>query len=151
MTNYPDGLHTSGGDAVTDLILNVFRLNGRLLRAGDSLGKDLGLSSARWQVLGVINDRPRTVAQVARHFESTRQGVLWVVNALEKDGLVELIDNPDHKRAKIAQLTEKGRHAVSDMQRRQPTWVNALAATLPEAQVRAAAELLDQMRTALAD
>ena len=144
-------LHTPAGQAITEIILTVFRLNGRLLRAGDALGKDLGLSSARWQVLGVLNDRPRTVAQVARHFESTRQGVLWVVNALEKDGLVELIDNPEHKRAKIARLTSRGQKSMADMQRRQALWVNGLGEHLSEAEVRAASSMLERLRGELAD
>ena len=39
---------------LTDLVLDVFRLNGALLASGDTLVKDLGLTSARWQVLGAI-------------------------------------------------------------------------------------------------
>ena len=46
--------HSPGGEALTDLVLAVFRLNGRLLTAGDRLVSDLGLTSARWQVLGAI-------------------------------------------------------------------------------------------------
>jgi hypothetical protein len=45
---------TSGGEAVTGLILEVFRFNGRLLVAGDRLVSDLGLTSARWQAMGAI-------------------------------------------------------------------------------------------------
>ena len=40
--------------ALTELILETFRLNGRLLAAGDALVRDLGLTSARWQILGAI-------------------------------------------------------------------------------------------------
>ena len=41
-------------DTLTALIVEVFRLNGCLLEAGDSLVGDVGLTSARWQVLGAI-------------------------------------------------------------------------------------------------
>jgi hypothetical protein len=41
-------------DAVTQLVLETFRLNGCLLIAGDALVADIGLTSARWQVLGAI-------------------------------------------------------------------------------------------------
>ena len=37
------------------MIFEVFRLNGRLLAAGDDLVSGLGLSSARWQVLWAID------------------------------------------------------------------------------------------------
>ena len=41
-----------GPNVITDLILETFRLNGQLLAAGDALVSDVGLTSARWQVLG---------------------------------------------------------------------------------------------------
>jgi hypothetical protein len=46
--------HRPAGKAATALILEVFRFNGRLLAAGDKLVANLGLTSARWQVLGAI-------------------------------------------------------------------------------------------------
>ncbi len=44
---------TPEGDA-TDLVLDLFRLDSLLLTAGDRLVAPLGLTSARWQVLGTI-------------------------------------------------------------------------------------------------
>ena len=41
-------------DAVTDLVLEIFRLNGCLIASGDALVAKIGLTSARWQVLGAI-------------------------------------------------------------------------------------------------
>ena len=63
--------HTPGGEALTGLVLAVFRLNGQLLAAGDRLVADLGLTSARWQVLGAIAlaPSPQPVAWLARNME----------------------------------------------------------------------------------
>ncbi|MEZ5958748.1 MAG: hypothetical protein R3C27_16235, partial [Hyphomonadaceae bacterium] len=63
-----DEKHSAAGAALTDLILEVFRVNGRLLAAGDRLAADVGLSSARWQVLGAIRfaREPQTVSWLAR-------------------------------------------------------------------------------------
>jgi hypothetical protein len=36
----------------TELVLEIFRLNGVLLTQGDRLVDDIGLTSARWQVRG---------------------------------------------------------------------------------------------------
>src|SRR5438045_4880048 len=69
--------HTPEGAAMTEFILSLFRANGRLIAVGDQLARDFGLTAARWQVLGAITDTPRTVAQIARHFGLTRQGVLF--------------------------------------------------------------------------
>ena len=37
--------HTKAGKAFTELILEIFQFNGRLLAAGDRLAKPLGLTS----------------------------------------------------------------------------------------------------------
>ena len=85
---------SSNGDLVTELILETFRLNGQLLEAGDRLTAPLGLSSARWQVLGAIEAeaRPLTVAQIGRRMGLSRQAVQRLVNDLERLGFVSLED-----------------------------------------------------------
>ena len=45
---------TQAGEALTNLILDLFRLNSLLLTEGDRLVAGLGLTSARWQILGAI-------------------------------------------------------------------------------------------------
>src|SRR5262249_60183634 len=61
--------HTPAGAAMTELILETFRLNGLLLEAGDRLVAEIGLTSARWQGLGAIAlaPGPLPVAHLARH------------------------------------------------------------------------------------
>ena len=120
--------HTESGRRLTALILETFRLSGRLLSAGDQLVGSLGLSSARWQVLGALalEARPLTVAQIGRRMALSRQAVQRVVNDLVSDGVLELRDNPDHKRAKLVVLTEKGTNVYSEADARQVGWANEL-------------------------
>ena len=120
---------TPGGEALTDLVLTVFRLNGRLLTAGDRLVADLGLTSARWQVLGAIALSPslQPVAWLARNMGLNRQGVQRIVNEMCEDGLVELRTNPHHRRAHLVALTERGEDAFASASRLQVPWANALA------------------------
>jgi DNA-binding MarR family transcriptional regulator len=137
------------GDAVTALIFATFRTNGRLLRAGDALTRDLGLTSSRWQVLGAIADTPKTVAQIAREFELARQGVSPVVNALIKAGIVELITNPNHRRASLVQMTPAGRKIYHDLERRQNKWVNDLGENFRLADIKKATALLTELSEAI--
>ena len=120
---------TPSGEALTDLVLTVFRLNGRLLSAGDRLVADLGLTSARWQVLGAIALSPnlQPVAWLARNMGLNRQGVQRIVNEMRDDGLVELRPNPHHRRAHLVALTKRGEDAFAAASRLQAPWVNALA------------------------
>jgi DNA-binding MarR family transcriptional regulator len=120
---------TATGDALTDLILDFFRLNSLLLTAGDRLVAELGLTSARWQVLGAIvaAERPQPVAWLARDMGANRQNLQRIVNDLEKDGLVAFEINPRHRRAQLVVLTEKGKQAFDAAMRLQAPWINKLA------------------------
>lgn len=124
---------TPAGAALSDLILDLFRLSSRMLTAGDRLVAELGLTSARWQVLGAIAQdpkRPQPVAWLARDLGANRQNVQRIVNDLEGDGLVTFEANPHHRRAQLVVLTDKGRRAYEAAMDRQAPWVNALAAGL---------------------
>jgi DNA-binding MarR family transcriptional regulator len=110
-------------EAVTELVLEVFRLNGELIAMGDDLVSDIGLTSARWQVLGAIalSKSPLPIAQIARNMGLTRQAVQRVANELEANGFVRFAPNPHHQRAKLVMLTRKGEAAYrSAMNRWQP-------------------------------
>jgi len=117
---------------LTDLVLAVFRLNGRLLLAGDKLVADLGLTSARWQVLGAIAiaQSPQPVAWLARSMGLNRQGVQRIVNEMRDEGLIELHPNPHHRRAHLVVLTKRGEDVFAAASRIQTPWANALARQL---------------------
>jgi DNA-binding MarR family transcriptional regulator len=120
---------TASGDALTDLILDLFRLNSRMLAAGDRLVAELGLTSARWQILGAIvtADRPQPVAWLARDLGANRQNVQRIVNDLQKEGLVAFETNPHHRRAQLVVLTDKGRLAFDAAMRLQAPWIDGLS------------------------
>jgi len=139
-------LRTAAGDAVTDLVLEVFRLNGALLAAGDAMTRDLGLTSARWQVLGALEQTPMTVSQVAREMGLTRQSVQRLANELVADGLLAQSDNPQHKRAPLLQLTALGRRRLATVNARQAGWADALAAAVPAAEIHTATTALQALR-----
>ncbi|HTV30655.1 MAG TPA: MarR family winged helix-turn-helix transcriptional regulator [Xanthobacteraceae bacterium] len=120
---------TPAGTALTYLIIDLFKLNSRMLAAGDKLVAGLGLTSARWQVLGAITeaDRPQPVAWLARDLGAHRQNVQRIVNDLHKEGFVAFEANPHHRRAQLAVLTEKGKRAFEAAMTLQAPWVNRLS------------------------
>ncbi len=146
-----DRQRSASGAALSLLILDVFRANGRLLAAGDRLVADLGLTSARWQVLGAIAvaAAPQPVAWIARTMGLNRQGVQRIVNELADEGFVVFADNPHHRRAKLVALTAKGRKACEAADRLQKPWVNALAKGLKADDIAAARRVLDALRKRL--
>jgi len=120
---------TLAGDALTNLMLDLFRLNSLLLTAGDRLVAPLGLTSARWQILGAIvaAERPQPVAWLARDLGANRQNVQRITNDLHKDGLVAFEANPHHRRAQLVVLTDKGRRTFDAAMDLQAPWVNGLS------------------------
>lgn len=120
---------TETGEAVTALVLDVFQLNGRLQLAGDRLVSELGLTSARWQILGAIAyaEGTETVAWHARALGVHRQGVQRIVNELKNEGIVELLPNPHHKRAHLVGLSLKGKELFEAAMALQVPWVNELS------------------------
>jgi DNA-binding MarR family transcriptional regulator len=140
-----------GLEALTALILEVFRLNGRLITAGDRLVSDLQLTSARWQVLGAaaLAPTPQPVAWLARSMGLHRQGVQRIVNELVAEGVVVLDENPHHRRAKLVRLTGKGEQLFEAASRRQMPWAKGLAKGLPPKTIAAAHDALRTLRERL--
>ena len=138
-------------DAITDLVLETFRLNGRLLASGDALVADLGLTSARWQVIGAValSPVPLSVAQVARDMGLTRQAVQRLVNEMEADGLLRFAPNPHHQRAKLVVLTPGGKSAFAAAMKRQGEWATELGAGLDARKIAAATAMLRRVRQRL--
>ena len=77
--------------------------------------RSIGLTSARWQVLGAIAyaQQPLTVPQIARRMGLTRQSVHTTASRLLADGMVELVPNEDHRRSPLVRLTERNAYRTS--------------------------------------
>jgi len=123
------GKRTPAGEALTGLVLDLFRVYSLLVTAGDRLVARLGLTSARWQVLGAIAaaERPQPVAWLARDMGANRQNVQRIINDLRKQGLVAFESNPHHRRAQLVVLTERGKQTFDAAMRLQAPWINGLS------------------------
>ena len=135
-------------DPFQRLVVSVFRLHGALIDAGDRLVADLGLTSARWQVLGAAAKAPMplTVASIARNMGLTRQTVRATVLELEAKGFVRITPNPHHQRANLVELTTAGRTAQEAAMQRQMVWAQRVGADL---QVRDMIRTADVLQTLL--
>ncbi len=141
--------HTPEAAALTNLILEVFRLNGQLLIAGDRLTQPIELTSARWQVLGAINlaGHPISVAQIGRRMGITRQAVQRIANDLKALGFVTFESNPDHVRAKLVVPSTKGWEALNRINAIQIKWSNALTKDMDAARLIETVEVLRELRS----
>jgi DNA-binding MarR family transcriptional regulator len=138
--------------AYVGLVIEVFRLNGDQLAIGNALGADLGLTSARWQVLGAISlsPVPLPVAHIARNMGLARQAVQYSVDEMRADGLVRLEPNPHHRRAMLVAMTEKGEAAYRTASERHGRWAETVMADLPPERIEAASEVLRDIQRRIA-
>jgi len=145
------GKRTAAGESLTALVLDLFRLNSLLLTAGDRLVSRLGLTSARWQILGVVaaSERPQPVAWLARDMGANRQNVQRIINDLRKQGLVALETNPHHRRAQLVVLTDKGRQTFDAAMRLQAPWINSLSEGLSVKDIQTVQNVTSALRRKL--
>lgn len=137
------------GNTFSELVVEIFRLNGLALAVGDALAEPAGLSSARWQILGVVDHAAAPVSHVARTMGLSRQAAQQTADSLEKEGFVAWMPNPHHKRAKLVSITAKGREALKAVERRHAAWANQIADRLGEQTLRAALTALRATRDAM--
>jgi len=112
-----------------DLVLSLFRLNGLLIAEGDRMTRDLGLTSARWRVIGAValSSGGLTVPGIARVLGQSRQAVQRITDAMVEDGLLIYAANPKHKKSMLVHLTDEGKKCYSLLREEQDPW--ALDAT----------------------
>ncbi|WP_374412825.1 GntR family transcriptional regulator [Novosphingobium colocasiae] len=95
-------------------------MNNLLIAERDRLVADLGLTSARWQVLETVGLQSAAVsaAQIARQLHISRQAVQRVLNDLAGQGLVALTADAGDKRAQLVSVTPEGSRMLLELDRR---------------------------------
>ncbi|MDP1932875.1 MAG: MarR family transcriptional regulator [Gammaproteobacteria bacterium] len=130
-----------------DLVLSLFRLNGLLVAEGDRMAESLGLTSARWKVIGVIAlaHSGVTVPGIARVLGQSRQAVQRITDVMEADGLLRYQKNPDHKRSVLVCLTDSGQEVYSALRAVQDPWAIENTETVPVEELEIALQLVRRL------
>jgi DNA-binding MarR family transcriptional regulator len=130
-----------------DLVLSVFRLNGLLVAQGDAMTEGLGLTSARWKVIGAIalSSTGLTVPGIARVLGQSRQAVQRITDVMVEDGLLSYTRNPKHKRSVLVTLTEQGKHIYNDLREVQDPWAIDSTEDIPVEELDTALRLVRRL------
>lgn len=141
----------TAADRLTNLVLEVFRINGDLVAAGNALTEGTRLTTARWQVLGAValSETTQTVADIARTMGLTRQAVQRVVDELEAEEFVRRVDHPHSRRARPVELTKRGQTLYAEIMGRQRPWARRLSSGISERQLQITSEVLVELRRRL--
>jgi DNA-binding MarR family transcriptional regulator len=109
-----------------------------------------GQTTAEWGLLRSLDEKgPMTVAALARSRPVARQWIQKLANQLEKQRLIEFVDNPDHKRAKLMRITPAGRKLLQRIGGAFDQWTGEMKKDFDERAVRVALKLLRKLRERL--
>ncbi|POH58789.1 MarR family winged helix-turn-helix transcriptional regulator [Arthrobacter glacialis] len=138
---------SAGGDALTNLVLPIFELNGEFLAAARDIAEPAGLTPAWWQVLGATLDEPLTVSEIARRvgLGLARQSVQRSADILVDKGWAEYLANPHHQRAKLLQPTPAGRESIIGLRHAQHQWADAVGNAVSESELLAVQGIIQRI------
>ena len=151
----PSGPPRSSAQALYRLIVAVRIASNRLKGASDALHRDLDVNVSLRGVLESLADAAvqgasKTVPAIARDKGVSRQHIQLVVDSGLRRGLVEVVDNPAHKRSPVIVLSPKGAKIFDEIRRREKTILESLAQGLDPDAMDAAAALLATLNGRLA-
>jgi DNA-binding MarR family transcriptional regulator len=148
-----DDGETSGAVAATQaLFTEVVGLFHRLRILADQLHGQDGMTTGLRSILFELDrSGPRTVPQMARARPVARQHIQGLVDQLRERRLVELKDNPAHRRSHLVRLTDAGRALVEGMNRRETDLLSGLQIPVRPGNLQTATEVLKAVREFLAN
>lgn len=136
-------------DPFSRFSLGIFTVNGLLMRKGDQITQSIGQSSARWQVLGRVDYKSQTVAQIAKDMGHARQSVQRIADVLAKEGCIIYKDNPADRRAQLLELTAKGERVLGEIYDRHKESTQRIMARLDAETLSRLADALEEVSTDL--
>ncbi len=104
------------------------------------------IAARRWVIRRVHRDGPRTVPELAKARAIRRQSLQPVVDALARDGFVELRANSRHARSKLVTLTTRGVALAAEMDRVDERVLRAVSRGMRESALLEAAATLRDLR-----
>jgi DNA-binding MarR family transcriptional regulator len=144
-----NGFHTASGLAYSHLVIELLRTNPRLITTGDQFAREFGLTAARWLVMGAVRDGPKSISEIARDRGLMRQSVQEIVNEMVHQDVVTVVTSQRDRRAKLVELTFKGRSLFSKLTKRWAEQANRLSRSYTKQELAIALDVVRRMRAGL--
>ena len=110
-----------------------------------------GVTYARLRLMSALRyGGPRRMRDLGDELGVTARNVTGLVDALQREGLVERMPHPGDRRATLVRLTPAGERISGELLAEQRAALAGLFAELPEAQQRSLLQALESLRAVLA-
>src|SRR5262249_26642423 len=109
---------------IRDILFTYFRLNA----IGGQLFGEIGVTPGQVSLMrSLMEEGPQSVSQIARARPVARQGVQRMADELAASDLIEFIENPSHRTARLARLTSNGEKLIKQTIAGELQWAEKLA------------------------
>ncbi len=129
------------------LVRELFVMHNMMMRCGDRLVADLGLTSSRWILLGAVTDYEEapTLTSLSSDALLSVQNVSRMVAAMESDGLLERFSKPGAGRSVFVGASERGKMICETACERGEEFTRQFLHGFSEDEIRTMQGFLDRM------
>jgi len=136
----------SKADAIAGLMLEVAQCFFRIRAVGQNAGLITTWGGGAFGFMrSLALHGPLTVPQIAQMRPTSRQRMQRLADELAAEGLVAFVDNPRHRRSKLATLTRKGGARYRELNARFLEIASTMGGALREADIRKATGIVRQL------
>lgn len=122
----------------------------QLKSLAEQLHSDLGINPSMRAVMETLSRHgQQTVPDIAKRKGVSRQHIQTIMNALVESSLVEVLDNPAHKRSPLHVMTGKGERAYAEICAREKTPLRTIAEQMSPKALADTREVLALLNTQL--
>ncbi len=133
---------------VREMLFGYFRLSA----TGERIFAPLGQTPGKVSLMrSLMEEGPQSVAQIARARPVARQGVQRMADELAAAGLVEFVENPSHRRAKLARLTQAGKKLMGEAMAAELRWAARYTHQFSDREVEITRDVIRRLTRILAE
>ena len=137
---------SSRGEAIADLMLEIAQFFFRLRALGQKTGLITSWGGGAFgfmRSLALLG--PLTVPQIAQMRPTSRQRMQRLADELASEGLVEFVNNPEHRRSRLVRLTRKGEARYRTLNAQLLKMASAMGDGLSETDIRKTIAIVQQL------
>ena len=134
------------GEAFADLTFEVAAMFFCMRAAGERLGLVSKVGGTLGFMRTLALEGPVTVPELARLRPTSRQRMQQLADELVEEGLIEFVDNPNHRKSKLMRLTRKGEARYRAMLKQLYEMGAAISSDVGEGDLRKAVALIRDLR-----
>ena len=124
----------------------------RSMRGWGRFAKSTGLSMPQFSVLMQLHYRGACgMSRISEGYDITPAAASQLVDKLVQSGFIQRVEDPNDRRAKLLNLTDKGKELIQRGMEERYRWVNELTEKLTSAEQVQISEALDLMTNAARD